>query len=102
MTKRMTKKLAEEIRTAAFSSPNPKKKLAGAATIPPPRDKDELWITRDGRRLLVGDMHEDHARNALRMMLRALRRAREREHLATQLKMLREIAGEDDEWPWGD
>lgn len=31
---------------------------------------DEIWTTRDGTRIAVGDMTEGHVRNALRMILR--------------------------------
>lgn len=34
---------------------------------------DEIWQCRDGRRIPVGEMHIDHMRNALRMILRAKR-----------------------------
>ena len=31
---------------------------------------DEEWITKDGRTILVRDMTEQHAKNALRLMIR--------------------------------
>jgi hypothetical protein len=34
---------------------------------------DEVWTTRDGTRIAVGDMSEGHVRNALRMLLRKRR-----------------------------
>jgi hypothetical protein len=34
---------------------------------------DEIWVTKDGRRIPVADMSEDHVRNALRMILRKRR-----------------------------
>lgn len=37
-------------------------------------EDDEVWTTRDGRELRVGEMTEDHVRNALRMILRNQRR----------------------------
>jgi len=65
--------------------------------------KDELWIARDGRRLLVGEMDEEHVRNALRMMLRARRRAMQLKALHTQLEFMRKLADEiDDDRKWGD
>lgn len=39
---------------------------------------DEIWTTRDGRKIAVGDMEESHVRNALRMLLRARRKKAER------------------------
>lgn len=38
---------------------------------------DDIWTTRDGREIAVGDMDEDHVRNALRMVLRRRREKRE-------------------------
>ncbi len=32
--------------------------------------KEEIWTTADGRQLRVADMTEEHAKNALRMMIR--------------------------------
>lgn len=34
---------------------------------------DEIWTTRDGRQIPVGEMEVDHLRAALRMVLRAQR-----------------------------
>lgn len=34
---------------------------------------DEIWITRDGTRITVSDMTEQHAKNALRMCIRQRR-----------------------------
>lgn len=31
--------------------------------------RDEIWTTRDGRKIPVGEMTEDHVRNVLRMIL---------------------------------
>jgi hypothetical protein len=39
---------------------------------------DEYWTTRDGRRIAVGEMTEEHVRNTLRMILRKRRRISER------------------------
>lgn len=36
--------------------------------------KDELWKTGDGKEIPVSQMTEDHAKNALRMMIRLRRR----------------------------
>lgn len=38
---------------------------------------DEIWTTRDGERIKVGDMSEEHVRNVLRMLLRNRRVAAE-------------------------
>jgi hypothetical protein len=35
---------------------------------------DEIWTCRDGRKIPVGEMFEDHVRNALRMILRKRRK----------------------------
>lgn len=37
---------------------------------------EEFWTTKDGRRLAVGEMEEDHVRSVLRMILRNRRRLR--------------------------
>jgi hypothetical protein len=37
---------------------------------------DEIWTTRDGRKLRVGEMHPEHLRNVLRMLLRRARQRR--------------------------
>lgn len=37
-------------------------------------EKDIVWSTRDGRRMLVSEMTEDHAKAALRMVIRQYRR----------------------------
>lgn len=39
---------------------------------------DEIWTTRDGREISVGEMDEEHVRNVLRMLLRKTRKIRER------------------------
>ncbi len=39
--------------------------------------KDEVWTTKEGQKINVGDMSEDHVRNALRMILRKRRLVRE-------------------------
>lgn len=38
---------------------------------------DEIWTTKDGQKIAVGDMDEGHVRNALRLMLRNKRKDRE-------------------------
>lgn len=40
--------------------------------------EDEIWVTKDGRKIAVSDMSENHVRNALRMILRNARKKRER------------------------
>ncbi len=35
--------------------------------------KDEIWTTKDGRKILVSEMSEDHVRDALRLVLRKRR-----------------------------
>lgn len=47
-----------------------------------PKPDDEIWTTRDGRKIAVGDMTEEHARNTLRLVIR---RIRERHDLMTTL-----------------
>jgi len=34
---------------------------------------EEVWTTRDGSKILVRDMTEEHAKNALRMAIRKIR-----------------------------
>jgi hypothetical protein len=64
--------------------------------------QDEMWIARDGRKLLVGEMDEDHVRNALRMILRARRRAKQLHQLQKSLDFFRKLADElDDDRIWG-
>lgn len=41
----------------------------------PIRAKDEVWVTRSGVKVLVGDMEEHHVRNALRLVIRVFRKA---------------------------
>ena len=36
--------------------------------------RDETWTMRDGTKIKVGDMDENHVRNALRMVIRQARR----------------------------
>ena len=35
--------------------------------------QEEYWTTKDGKKIAVGDMDEQHVRNALRMVLRKKR-----------------------------
>ena len=35
--------------------------------------KDEVWTTKDGRKIAVGDMSEEHAKNILRLLIRQRR-----------------------------
>lgn len=51
-----------------------------------PADPDEVWTTRDGREIAVGDMEEQHVRNVLRMILRKRRERRERQAEDPQLE----------------
>jgi hypothetical protein len=41
-------------------------------------DNDEVWTTRDGRKIKVGDMDVTHLRNTLRLILRHRRLMHER------------------------
>lgn len=49
--------------------------------------KDEIWTTRDGRKIAVADMSEEHVRNTLRMLLRNMRRQRRALRRATEHEM---------------
>jgi hypothetical protein len=40
-------------------------------------ETDEVWVTRDGRRIAVGDMSEEHAKNTLRLLIRQRREIKE-------------------------
>jgi hypothetical protein len=72
--------------------------------------KDEIWITHDGRHIPVGQMHEAHVRNALRMVIRqeSAKRAKLRAQWSKELarakmldflhRQLDEIQGEDRKW----
>ncbi len=69
-------------------------------TTPP--TYDEVWTTRDGERLKVSEMSEQHVRAALNMVIR---RARYRRRVAAlRAKLMEQIrAGIDaDEGHWGD
>ena len=41
--------------------------------------KEEYWETKDGRKIAVGDMEEDHVRNVLRLILRRKRQFEEQD-----------------------
>lgn len=56
--------------------------------------KDEIWVTRDGREILVGDMTEEHVRNTLRMIIRVNRERRER----SIIQLIGKIENIPDEW----
>jgi len=40
--------------------------------------EDEIWTMKDGSKIQVGEMTEDHAKNALRMVLRNRRKKLQR------------------------
>lgn len=40
--------------------------------------QDEVWTTRDGREIAVGDMDESHLRSTLRIILRNARKRKEK------------------------
>lgn len=46
-------------------------------TVNNPTVQDEIWTMRDGTKIAVGDMDEDHVRNTLRMIMRQRRLKRE-------------------------
>ncbi len=48
--------------------------------------KDEVWVTKDGRRIEVKDLEEEHCREILRMLIRNARRRRRREALKAQIQ----------------
>lgn len=50
------------------------KQQTGAKTMP-----DEIWITKDGSKIAVADMTENHAKNALRLLLRKIRQVRQKQ-----------------------
>jgi hypothetical protein len=98
------------MKTKPLSLPNP---------VNAPVPKEELWHTSDGRVIPISELDPDHAKNALRMMIRVNRR-RERaiNALAIALQpalkaleardatrkaieeedLLNEIMGEDKKW----
>ena len=40
--------------------------------------RDETWVQKDGTPILVGNMSEEHCKNALRLVIRRLREREER------------------------
>ena len=71
---------------------------------------DEVWTTRDGRKLKVGDMEESHVRNTLRMLIRRGRKRNEKiaelkvifEQMQSELRRYRardQMTMEPDDWP---
>lgn len=62
-------------------------------------DNDEIWKCEDGRRIPVGELTEDHAKNILRMILRNRRRQRALQHDLDRLEVsLRAMVEEDRMW----
>lgn len=47
-----------------------------------PPDNEEIWTTKDGREIPVGEMDVEHLRNTLRMLIRKGRERREKKLLA--------------------
>ena len=62
---------------------------------------DEVWLTREGKMMLIQDIGLDHCRNILRMMLRNEREAEASMKTLTETlaATLGELAGEIDELP---
>ena len=56
---------------------------------------DEVWTTADGRKINVGDMKEEHVRNALRMILR--KRREQMDKIAARRETFSMFPA-DDEW----
>lgn len=57
---------------------DPSGKGDGPGKMTEGKDADEMWQTRDGRRIPVKDMTEEHLRAALRLMIRVRRGAQAR------------------------
>lgn len=70
-----------------------------------PLEEDEIWTTRDGRRLKVGEMEEAHVRDALRLVIR---RHRKRMARQARTRAIIEAAERDldycitEDMKWGD
>lgn len=65
---------------------------------PTPED-DEIWVCRDGRRIPVSEMTPGHAKNALRMILRTMRRRQQlKRDLRALADELRDIDEDDAKW----
>lgn len=61
---------------------------------------DEVWTTKDGRKVAVGAMEEAHVRDALRMIIRNVRKRQE--HRAAIFRLSSELgASLDDDRKWG-
>jgi len=43
--------------------------------------KEEYWTTKDGQKIAVGDMTDEHVRNTLRMIIRKAREMKEHQEL---------------------
>jgi hypothetical protein len=72
---------------------------AERAAILAPVPAEEYWTTKDGHRIAVGEMNESHVRNALRMVLRKVRRARQRQRLQEEMiAWLRNAPDESNFW----
>ena len=50
-----------------------KQKRKMTAVVPVRISHDEVWVTKDGRRIEVQDLPESHVKNILRMLLRKRR-----------------------------
>lgn len=53
--------------------------------------KDEIWTMKDGTKIAVSDMSESHVRNALRMVIRNMNKAKAR----AALRRAAALAGDD-------
>lgn len=76
-TKRSQADIARAARTSSYkvgrilNGPPPPEP---AAAPPAPRhEPDEVWVSEDGRRIPVSELEPEHARNIVRMVLRARR-----------------------------
>lgn len=56
---------------------------------------DEIWTTKDGRKLKVSEMTDQHVRNTLNMILRTQREALAK--LERSLRRLQTVRDRDDE-----
>lgn len=77
MTKRRkTPKQKARVRRLAKAAAAPKRMRIKYRRVPVslPVAHDEEWVTRDGRKIPIWQMDEDHVRNALRMLIRAARK----------------------------
>lgn len=61
--------------------------------------EDEVWTTRDGRRIPIDRMTEEHAKNTLRMILRNRRRLAALKAALVSLSVtFDEIEADDGKW----